>query len=347
MSIKKVILGFTLLSVLSFVFLSCSKNEQSQKELSVAIFIPGVVSENAVYEMFVAGSEKAIQKFTANEASPKVNYQIIEAGTNQSEWPGKLTALCASEKWDLIFSSNPALPDILEPILKSFPKQHCIILDSYKPGINTMQTILYNQRQQAYLAGYAAAMVTTAKDLEFANTAKKIALIAAQEYPAMNDIILPGFIEGAKAYDSEIEVLFRIVGNWFDASKGYEIASALYDSGVDVILPIAGGASQGVLSCAKDKGFYVSWFDNEGYEKAPGYVISSAMMMQEKMAEGILQNYLEGKADFSSASIYGMEDGFIDFVLHSPASDNPERLEKLTAIYEAIKEKRLVLEPSL
>ena len=26
-----------------------------------------------------------------------------------------------------------------------------------------MQTVLYNQRQQVYLAGYAAAMVTTAK----------------------------------------------------------------------------------------------------------------------------------------------------------------------------------------
>lgn len=338
---------FALVCAVLFLFVSCTKNEKKTDSLSIAIFVPGVVAGNAVYEMFVSGSEKAIESYKTKENAKSLKYQVIEAGTNQSEWSAKLTALCASEQWDLIFSSNPALPDILEPILKDFPNQKCIILDSYKTGIAGMQTVLYNQRQQAYLAGYAAAMVTTAKDLPYANSAKKIALIAAQEYPAMNDIMYPGFIEGARAYDPEIEVLFRIVGNWFDASKSYEIASSLYDLGVDVMLPIAGGASQGVISCAKDKSFYISWFDNEGYEKAPGYVISSAMMMQEKMAEQVLGNYLDGRAEFGTANIYGMEDGFIDFVLHEPTSDNPERVQKIAEVYDAIKTKRLVLEPSL
>ena len=149
MNFKKNFIFFTIVIALLAMVFSCSKKENNAKDISIAIFIPGVVSENAVYEMFVAGSEKAIQKYSTNKDTAKINYQIIEAGTNQSEWPTKLTALCASEKWDLIFSSNPALPDILEPILEKFPQQNVIILDSYKPGINTMQTILYNQRQQA------------------------------------------------------------------------------------------------------------------------------------------------------------------------------------------------------
>ena len=142
----------------------------------------------------------------------------------------------------------------------------------------------------------------------------------------MNDIMYPAFIEGARAYDPEIEVLFRIVGNWFDASKSYEIASSLYDLGVDVMLPIAGGASQGVISCAKDKGFYISWFDNEGYEKAPGYVISSAMMMQEKWLSKFWETISMVELNLEQ-QIFGMEDGFIDFVLHEPTSDNPERVK--------------------
>jgi len=182
---------FALVCAVLFLFVSCTKNEKKTDSLSIAIFVPGVVAGNAVYEMFVSGSEKAIESYKTKENAKSLKYQVIEAGTNQSEWPAKLTALCASEQWDLIFSSNPALPDILEPILKDFPNQKCIILDSYKTGIAGMQTVLYNQRQQAYLAGYAAAMVTTAKDLPYANSAKKIALIAAQEYPAMNDIMYP------------------------------------------------------------------------------------------------------------------------------------------------------------
>ena len=34
-------------------------------------------------------------------------------------------------------------------------------------------------------------------------------------------------------------------------------------------MPISGGANQGVLAAAKELGFYVSWFDNNGYSKAP------------------------------------------------------------------------------
>ena len=46
--------------------------------------------------------------------------------------------------------------------------------------------------------------------MEFANPEKKIGLIAGQEYPAMMSIILPAFIEGAKAVDPEFTVDFKI-----------------------------------------------------------------------------------------------------------------------------------------
>ncbi len=311
---------------------------------SIAVFVPGIVSGSPVYEMLVSGAQKAVDEYKGRDFGP-LSLTVIEAGTNQSEWPGKITALCAEGKYDLILSSNPALPDIIEPLTKQFPKQYFIILDSYKEGNASMATVQYNQRQQAYMAGFAAAMASTSTDLKFANTDKKIALIAAQEYPVMNQVLYPSFVEGAKAYDKDIAVEFRLVGNWYDASKGNELARSLYKDGVDVILPIAGGASQGVIAAAKDLGFYISWFDSDGYSKAPGYVISSAMIMQEKMTKKILSDYIENKVVFGKAFTAGMEDGYVGFTPYEPLTDSAIRTEKLDALITSITEKVLVLDP--
>lgn len=311
-------------------------------EKNIAVFIPGIVSGNPVYEMLVSGAQKAVESHKTNGVSTS-SLTVIEAGTNQSEWPGKLTALCAEEKYDLIFSSNPALPDIIEPLTKKFSKQKFIILDSYKQGNPSIASVQYNQRQQAYVAGWTAAVATNS-DLPLANSDKKIALIAAQEYPVMNKIIYPAFVEGAKAYDNEIIVEFRLVGNWYDASKANDLSRSLFNSGVDVILPIAGGASQGVIAAAKDLGFYISWFDSDGYSKAPGYVISSAMVMQEKMAEKMLSDYIEGKTEFGKALLAGMEDDYVEFTIYEPFINSTERKDSIESLIKSITQKVLVLD---
>ena len=212
------------------------------------------------------------------------------------------------------------MPEIIEPLTAQFTKQKFIVLDAYLPDNKSIATVRYNQREQGYLTGYAAGLVTIAEKTEmvFANKAKKIALIAAQEYPVMNNTILPAFTEGAKAADPEIEVDFRIVGNWYDAGKSADIAREVYLDGADVILPIAGGANQGVLVSAKALGFYVAWFDDNGYEKAPGLVISSSVMEQKKMAFELTEQYLAGETEFGTAKTVGVADGYVDFVLDDP-----------------------------
>ena len=209
-------------------------------------------------------------------------------------------------------------------------------------------TVNYNQREQGYLTGYAAGLATTADKSVFpyANSAKKIALVAAQEYPVMNEIILPAFEEGAKAADSGVSVEFRIVGNWYDASKSADIARSLYEEGVDVILPISGGANQGVISAAQSLNFYVTWFDNNGYDKAPGLVISSMALEQKKLAKEMVSAYLENKLDFGKAKTVGIKDGYITFVKDDPVyrQNIPETfVEQLSAVEADIKAGKLKL----
>lgn len=331
------------------VLLLCSCSAAKKKASAIAVFVPGVISGSPVYEMLAMGVTEAVDNYNANQKpEDAVVLDIIEAGTNQAEWGSKITALASTGKYDLIISSNSSLPEIIEPLTVQFPKQKFIVLDAYLPDNKSIATVRYNQREQGYLTGYAAGLVTVASKSEmvFANKEKKIALIAAQEYPVMNNTILPAFTEGAKAVDPEIEVDFRIVGNWYDAGKSADIAREVYLDGADVILPIAGGANQGVIVAAKAIGFYVAWFDDNGYEKAPGLVISSSVMEQKKMAYELTEQYLAGKTEFGTAKTVGVADGYVDFVLDDPlfVKAVPESIRtKIENTVRSIKNGELVL----
>ncbi len=279
-------------------------------KISVAVFVPGIIDDSPVYDMMVQGVKAAVEE--KNQALPKksrIQLFIMEAGTNQAEWGPKITALCAERKYDVIISSNPSLPDLVEPILKAFPDQKFILMDATKEGNKNIHTVCYNQYEQAYITGYIGGLMSKSH---------KMALIAAQEYPVMNNIIYPYFVKGAQAANAATTVDFRIVGNWYDATKGAEIADAVAKKGVDVILPICGGASQGVIASAKNNKIYVTWFDNNGFEKAPGTIISSSVMEQKKMSYNVTKDFIEGKTPWGSAKMVGIKEGFVDFVQDDP-----------------------------
>ncbi|GAB1483676.1 BMP family ABC transporter substrate-binding protein [Treponema sp.] len=308
---------FTLLS-LSFLLLSPqlfaegrregeSRGAASGKALSIAVFVPGVLSGSPIYEMLAQGVQKA-----ADEASG-VRVKVVEGGFNQAEWETKLTSLAASRAYDLIVSSNPAIPALCANVSKNFPNQQFLLLDGELAGNPSIYTLRYNQREQAYLAGHLAALVS--KDgLEKRKSSLRLGLVAGQEYPAMNGIILPGFKEGARAVDPEMDVDFRVVGNWFDAAKGTELASSMIRDGVSVILAIAGGANQGVLQAASEAKAYVVWFDIDGYSLRPGTVAGSAVIHQDMAAYEQVKRYLAGTLPFGSSEIVGVADGYVDFL---------------------------------
>lgn len=314
--------AFRVLFFGAFVFFACAFlascfNGKAKNSISVAVFVPGIMADSPVYSMLAQGVQEGVAEY--NEAMPeekKVKVTVLEAGTNQSEWAGKITALAASGLHDVIISSNPSLPDIVAPLTVQFPAQKFIILDAFHEGNQNIATVRYNQREQSYLTGYIAALVSASKNdgLQYANPGHKIGLVAAQEYPVMNNIILPGFQEGAQAAVPGTTVDFRVVGNWYDATKGAELAKAMYKNGVDVILPICGGASQGVVSAAKELGFYITWFDDNGFIKAPGHIVSSSVMAQKRMAKEMVLDYLSGKTEFGKAKTVGIKEGYIDFV---------------------------------
>ena len=295
------------ITAISLTF-SCGRNDQTRR--SIAIFVPGVLEGSPTYEMMDSGVRKA-----ADAAGIEV--KTIEGGFDQASWGPQMTVLASEGRYGLIVTSNAAMSEISAKAAESYPNQDFLVLDGSGLGGPSVNDVVYNHLEQAFLIGYFAGLTTMSGELEGVNDELIVGMIVGQEYPQMNREIRPGFEIGLHTANPDIRLEFRVLGNWYDAEGARELAKGLYSAGADVILTIAGGANEGVVAAAKEEGTYVLWFDSEGTSFAPGTVLASSVIRQEKAAEEWTERWLKGELEMGESTKIGVREGYVDFPLDS------------------------------
>ena len=307
------------LLIIALVFSSGCKGKSASsdagKTFSVLVFITGVTAGSPAYELMAQGALDFAEK------NGNVNVKIYEAGFNQAEWEQQLTEMVSGGNYDIVLGSNPSLPQLAANVGKMFPSQKFIITDAYFQGNPQIRTYLYNQYEQSLYLGYLAGLVTLSS-MPYANSQKKIGFIAAQEYPLLNRQMIPGFLDGARLVDPQIELDRRIIGSWADVNKAAELASAMMDMGVDVFTSIAGGASRGMIKTAADRGAYIVSYNINEYNLAQGLVVGCGIMEQKKLVMEILSDALEGKIEYGISQTVGLKEGYLGFILDDPGYIN-------------------------
>jgi len=279
--------------------------------LKIGVFIPGQREGSPIYDSLAAGAERFASE------NPGSSVRVFEAGFNQAEWQEKLTSFVGSNRFDVILTSNPSLPDLIEAIAPFFPSQKFICLDGYKTGVSALHTVLYNQTEQGYIAGYLAGLISSSA-LPGANPQKKAGMIIGQHYPVMDTLIAPGFEQGLKAVDPSFGLDIRVLGNWYDATKASDLAKSMIASGVDVILPICGSASQGVVKATKDLNRYLVFFDSDEYARAPGTILGCVALKQKELAYAKLAEFAQKATPWGRADVVGVKEGFIELLDKHP-----------------------------
>ncbi len=305
----KLIAGLILAQAL--IFSGCTKSSSKQKGTSIAVFVPGIMADSPTYANLAKGVQAGVDEFNAgiSDEKKKVELYIMEAGTNQAEWATKMTSLAADGSYDVIISSNPSIPELANELSKKFTQQRFVILDGALEGNKNIACVSYDQKEQTYLSGYISGLMSKTHH---------VAVISAQDYPVMNNILHPYYARGAADAVAGTTCEYRVVGNWYDASKGAELADSLYSAGVDVIMPICGGASQGVISSAVEHGIYLSYIDENSFQKAPGTVISSCATKQQRAAKESTLDFLNGKTSWGTTKLVGLKEGYIEFIEDDP-----------------------------
>ncbi len=337
---KRLTIVAVLLLVSALVLSAAGRSESAPEGFRIGVFVPGVVDGSPTYEMMVNGVNRAAREEGETEVS------VVEGGFNQATWEEGVMSMAASGRYDVIVTSNPSMPEIALTVAEAVPEVRFLILDGYLEGHPRIHTILFNQREQAYLAGYFAGLVTTSS-MPDSRPDRRVGLLAGQEYPIMNEVILVGYREGAQAVDSSITVDFRVLGNWFDAGRAQEIATDMIGRGSDVILTIAGGGNQGVVSAARERNAYALWYDDTGYDEGPGVVAGSTLVRQDTAAYESTRAAIRGETPWGTAVILGVADDAVGFDTEHPEFQNlvpDELVTEIEALLHRLSTGQLVLE---
>jgi len=313
---KKTITILILIAMLFSIGCVRSNNPvRSMDSLSVLVFITGMIAGSPPYELLVEGANE-FARF-----NPNVSIKIYEAGINQATWEEQLGEMVSSGEYDIVISSNPSLPEICARVSRLFPGTKFIITDAHYEGNENIKTYLYNQYEQSLFLGYLAGLITTS-DMPFVNNHKKIGFLAAQEFPLLMGHMVPGFLEGARLVDPDIELDFREIGSWVDANKASELTLAMISSGVDVFTSIAGGAAHGMIKTVSENNAYIVWYNTDSYHFTQGNIVGCGKMEQKKLVMEILDDVLKGKIQYGISDVLGVKNGYLNFVFDNPVYQN-------------------------
>ena len=204
----------------------------------------------------------------------KIKDQQIEA---TADYAANVQRMVDS-KCDIIITVGFALGDATAASAKANPDIDYAIVDfAYDTPEKNVKGLTFSTAEPAFLAGYLAASLTKTGT---------VGTYGGAPYPTVT-IFMDGYAQGVEYYNKTKGKTVKVVG-WDRASKngtfipgnkfsdvagGKQLATNLVSQGADIILPVAGPASEGGLQVAQESGGKVAsmWVDSDGFISMPKY----------------------------------------------------------------------------
>lgn len=176
---------------------------------------------------------------------------------------------------DIIIGIGFMMADAMDEAAAANPDVKFALVDSgFENEHDNAKPLLFNTAEASYLAGYAAADMSTTQ---------KIGTFLGVNLPS-TAIFADGFEDGMAKYNEEHSADVELVGwtkadqngmatgDFEDVSKGKQFTEQLIKQGVDVVMPVAGPVGKGALAAAQEnEGTMVIWVDADGVETNPEY----------------------------------------------------------------------------
>lgn len=213
------------------------------------------------------------------DAKAQLGVQTKELQSQTTADYAKNVQQMVNAKCKIIVTVGFALGDVTLKSATANPAIKFAIVDetSAKNPPANMKGLGFDTAQPAFLAGYLAASITKTGT---------VGTYGGAPYPTVT-IFMEGYAQGVKHYNEKKGKNVKVVG-WDSAKKdgtfipgnkfsdvagGKQLATNLVAQGADVILPVAGPASEGGLQVAQASGGKVvsMWVDSDGYVSMPKY----------------------------------------------------------------------------
>ena len=216
----------------------------------------------------------------------------------------------AAQENDLVLVASDRLHEILRNNAANFRRTMFGCIDAGIRAPNIM-SITFADEQAAFLAGAAAAMLTTAKALPDINADKTLGWVSGEDVPALRSLF-NGFKEGARLVDPEVRVIQAVSGSFADAAAGGKAAQSLLDQGADVLVLAAGLGNGPALAAVKARNAYMVGMDADQRARFPGHVLTSVLKHGDAAVYDLIAAAASGKFQGKKILVRDLANGGVD-----------------------------------
>ncbi|MFB7159909.1 BMP family protein [Lysinibacillus sp. NPDC056232] len=253
---KKLMIGFCLIALL-LAGCSVSTPEKAQDDYKIGILLSDAgLGDESFNDSAFKGLEKA-----RDELGILFDYKEAPDGNYEE----KLEALVA-EKYNIIIGLGFSVQEALEKTAKKYPDQQFVLIDGQSDVAN-ITSITFKEQEGSFLLGMVAAMTSKTG---------KIGFIGGANVPVIHHFE-NGFIEGAKYYNPNIEIISEYAGSFDDTEVGAAIAERYIKNKVDFIYHAAGFTGFGAIKKAEEMGIYAAGVDIDQFYIAEKTVVTSML----------------------------------------------------------------------
>lgn len=266
------------------------------------------------WDSMAEGGDRAAVDF-----ADKANVHVIET---TADTQANLTAMyeAADKGADLIITAGDFI-DNMTTVAAEYPDIAFLMVNEKLEGIDNIYAIDFSTSQAGFLAGICAADIAS-QGLEGTSGNKVVGFVGGMDEVVVIQEFFLGYIQGAKYYDPETEIVYNYVGDWGNPDKGRTQALAQFnDMDADVIFACAGGSGNGVHQAASEVGKYTIGVDSDqsaSYSEQPEIQKTFVTSVLKKLGNGIynvIETYLnEGTLPFGEYHIFGLAEDAVGIV---------------------------------
>ncbi len=299
----------------------------SAPNFKVAFVVSGNLGDKGFFDSAAAGIAKAQNDFG-------IQTKVLQASpTDPAQWLQNLESV-SDGSYNVVIAGSTQMHDNMTQVAKEHPNQHYILFDD-QVNLPNVLSIEYKQNDGSYLAGVLAAIVASDKaDFPLSSGSKTVGLVGGMNIPVINDFVV-GYQQGAQSVDPATKVIVSYIGNFNDANKAYNLTTAMYDQGADIVFAVAGGAGLGVLKASAARNKYSIGVDSDQNGLYPGHVLASMVKEVGNSLYDQIKAAIQGTAPWGQLLHYGLANNGVGLIVDT--KDVPQSvIDKLTAAQQQV-----------
>ncbi|HYN95157.1 MAG TPA: BMP family ABC transporter substrate-binding protein [Pilimelia sp.] len=253
---------------------------------------------------FNTSAWNGIKAAAADDANIESKYV---ASSQEADYETNLTQY-VNQDCNFILAVGGLMANATTKIAKANANQQFGIVDAKLDATN-VYPMQFDTAQAAFLAGYLAAGYTKSG---------KVGTYGGMKIPPVT-IFMDGFADGVAHYNQVKGKSIQVLG-WNKASQngsftndfvkqdeGKKVGDTLVAQGVDVIMPVAGGAGLGTAAAAQAAAgkYAVIWVDVDGCESAEQYCSTFLTTVVKNIPDAVQDAVTKGAKKESLASAAG------------------------------------------